>query len=70
MGTLEWRYRLALEGSATRVTESYVVLKPVTAIGWFLLGTVLRDRDRRATLRAGMRHTLSQIKAAAESESG
>src|SRR5579875_643262 len=39
-GTIEWRYTIEAEGSGCRVTESYKVLKPVNAFGWFIIDTL------------------------------
>ena len=33
-GTVLWRYRLELEGTGTRVTESYEVTRPISRLGW------------------------------------
>lgn len=65
-GTLEWRYRFIPEGIGTRVVESYTVTKPVTVIGWFLIGTVSGLKDRAADLRAGMTATLERLAAITE----
>jgi hypothetical protein len=66
-GTLEWRYRCIPEGSGTRVVESCTVTKPITALGWFLIGTVSGLKDRAGDLRAGMPETLDRLAAIAES---
>lgn len=60
-GTLEWRYRFVPELAGTRVTESYTVIKPVHAIGWFMLGTMKGSRDRKRELRESMRVTLQRL---------
>ena len=65
-GTLEWRYRLVPENDATRVIESYTVIKPITTLGWFIIGTLYGETDRKAALRADMHETLRRIKAAIE----
>lgn len=67
-GTLEWRYRFIPEGTGTKVIESYTVTKPITAIGWFLIGTVSGLKDRAGDLRAGMTKTLDQLATIAESQ--
>jgi hypothetical protein len=65
-GTLEWRYRFIPEGSGTRVVESYTVTKPVTIVGWFLIGTLSGLKDRSGDLRAGMTATLDRLATVAE----
>ena len=67
-GTVEWTYRFEPEGTGTRVTESYEVTKPVSRVGWFLIGGLFGRKDRRADLRQGMTQTLERMKAAAEAE--
>lgn len=47
--------------------ESYTVIKPITAFGWFIIGTLFGEKDRKTALRADMHETLLQIKAAVES---
>lgn len=60
-----WRYRLDPTGEGTRVTESYEVKSiPV----WARIVDVPTNRARE--LRQGMRHTLTQLKAAAEATPG
>src|SRR5690242_272302 len=44
-GTIEWCHRLTAEGSGTRVTESYEVTKPVSAVGWFIIDTLYGMKD-------------------------
>ena len=60
-GTLEWRYRFEPEGTGTRVTESYRVVKPLPLIGWFLIGTLYGLKDRRTDLRNSMVRTLDRL---------
>jgi hypothetical protein len=57
-----WRYRFAPVDGGTRVTESYHV-------DWIPLWARILDvpTNRAKELREGMRHTLGQLKAAAES---
>jgi hypothetical protein len=69
-GTMRWSYRFEPEGAGTRVTESYEVLRPLTAFMWFVIGTVCGRKDRRSDLRAGMQLTLERIKAVAEVPAG
>ena len=51
----------------TRVIESYTVIKPISTLGWFIIGTLFRETDRKTALRADMQETLLRIKAAIES---
>lgn len=68
-GTVEWTYRFEPEGSGTRVTESYEVTRPITPIGWFIIGGLFGRKDRRADLRAGMEQTLARMRAVVEQTS-
>ncbi len=65
-GTVEWRYRFTPEGEGTLVTESYAVTKPLTIIGWFIIGTLYGMKDRQADLRASMLATLDRLAAMTE----
>jgi len=65
-GTIEWAYDFEPEGSGTRVTESYRTTRPITRIGWFIIGTLFGCKDRRAELRDGMEKTLERMRAAVE----
>jgi hypothetical protein len=51
----------------TRVIESYTVIKTISTLGWFIIGTLFRETDRKTALRADMQETLLRIKAAIES---
>jgi hypothetical protein len=65
-GTVEWTYRFEPEGDGTRLTESYEVTRPITRIGWFVIGGLFGRKDRRADLHAGMEQTLERMRAVAE----
>jgi hypothetical protein len=65
-GTVEWRYRFVPEGNGTRVHESYLVTKPVNALGWFIIDTLYGLKDRQRDLRAGMTQTLDRLAQLAE----
>ncbi len=65
-GTIAWRYRLEPVEGGTRVTESYEVQRPVSRLGWLVIERVFRGGNRREALRAGMRTTLEQLRAAVE----
>lgn len=60
-GTVEWRYRLVPEGTGTRVTESYLVTKELSIVGWFIIGTLYGLKDRRTDLRNSMTVTLERL---------
>lgn len=64
-GTIAWRYRFEAEGTGTRVSESYEVMRPVSRVGWFVIGSLFGCRDRRAELRQGMQETLERLRACA-----
>ncbi|HEU4514816.1 MAG TPA: SRPBCC family protein [Nocardioidaceae bacterium] len=65
-GTIVWRYVFAPDGSGTRVAESYEVTRPVTLFGWFIIGVVYGNKDRRGDLRRGMTETLQRLAALTE----
>jgi Polyketide cyclase / dehydrase and lipid transport len=67
-GTVEWSYRFepGAAGTGTTVTESYTVTRPLTAVGWFVIGTLFGRKDRRTDMRAGMEQTLERMRAIAE----
>jgi hypothetical protein len=65
-GTVEWRYRFTPDGDGTLVTESYEVTKPLSRVGWFIIGTLFARKDRRADLHTGMEQTLQRLRAVAE----
>lgn len=67
-GTVEWTYRFAPDGDGTTVTESYEVTRPLTPIGWFIIGTLFGRTDRRSDLRTGMEATLRRIRSTAEGQ--
>lgn len=65
-GTVEWTYEFEPDGDGTKVTESYRVTRPVSWVGWILIGYVFGRRDRRTDLRQGMEQTLQRMRAAVE----
>jgi len=69
-GTVEWSYRFEPDpaGTGTMVTESYTVTRPLTAVGWFIIGTLFGRKDRRTDMRAGMEQTLERMRAVAEQD--
>jgi len=60
-GTIEWRYTFEPEGTGTRVTESYTVVKPVNMLGWFIINTLGGLKDRQGDLHRGMTESLERI---------
>jgi hypothetical protein len=67
-GTMLWQYRFDAEDAGTRVTESYEVVRPMTAFMWFVIERVCGRHDRRSDLRQGMQQTLERVRAVAESQ--
>jgi len=65
-GTVEWTYRFEPERSGTNVIESYEVTRPISRIGWFIIGGLFGRKNRAADLRAGMQQTLEHVRAVAE----
>jgi uncharacterized protein YndB with AHSA1/START domain len=65
-GTVVWSYRFEPEDGGTRLTESYEVTQPLSAIGWFVISNLFGRKDRRTDLRAGMEETLERMRAVAE----
>lgn len=65
-GTIVWRYVFTPDGTGTRVTEAYQVTRPVTLFGWFVIGVLYGNKDRRGDLRRGMTLTLQRLAAVAE----
>jgi hypothetical protein len=68
-GTVEWSYRFEPDRDGTKVTESYEVTRPLSRIGWFVIGTLFGRADRRSDLRGGMEQTLQRMRETAERES-
>jgi uncharacterized protein YndB with AHSA1/START domain len=60
-----WRYQLTPDGAGTRVTESFLLPKPL-GLASRLRFRAAGARDREADLEQGMRTTLARLKAAAE----
>jgi hypothetical protein len=67
-GTIEWKHVLTAEGTGTRVTESYTVLKPLTIVGWFIIGTLCGLKDRQTDLHDSMVDSLDRLAEMAERE--
>jgi ligand-binding SRPBCC domain-containing protein len=60
-GTILWRHQFVAEGDGTRVVESYEVIEPVSAVGWFIIDTLYGMKDRRSELRASMSASLDRL---------
>jgi hypothetical protein len=60
-GTVQWRYVFEPADTGTTVTESYAVVRPLTLVGWFVIGVLYGRKDRQAELRASMDKTLERI---------
>lgn len=66
-GTIEWRYRFVPEGQGTRVIESYEVTRPISRVGWFIIGTLYRHKNRREGLHRSMGLSLERLRDLVES---
>lgn len=62
-----WSYRMAPEGTGTRVTESFEMLSDEPPMIDFMMRWFMRIKDRRSDLEQGMAQTLAKIKLAVES---
>ena len=60
-GTILWRHRFEPEGTGTRMSESYEVIKPISIVGWFIIGTLYGMKDRRSEMRASMIDSLERV---------
>ena len=67
-GTVEWTYDLAPDGDGTLVTESYEVTKPLSPVGWFVIGVLFARKDRRTDLHVGMEKTLERLRETVEQD--
>jgi len=67
-GTVEWTYDLAPDGDGTLVTESYEVTKPLSPVGWFVIGVLFARKDRRTDLHVGMEQTLERLRETVEQD--
>lgn len=65
---VRWTYRFEAEGTGTRVTESFEMLRDLRWYYAFAERWVMRIKDRRADLQHGMTVTLERIKGVVESE--
>jgi hypothetical protein len=69
-GTILWRHRFVAEGTGTRMYESYKVIKPLTIVGWFIIGTLYGMKDRQAELRASMIASMERVAELVETPAG
>jgi len=60
-GTILWRHRFVAEGTGTRMYESYEVIKPIRAMGWFIIDTLYGMKDRQSELRASMVQSMDRV---------
>jgi len=60
-GTIVWRYDLEPHPEGTDVRQSYVVTRPISPLGWFVIGTLYGHKDRRAGLRDNMERSLARV---------
>ena len=67
-GTVEWRYRFEPDDGGTRVIESYRVTKPLSVVGWFIIGNVYGLKDRQGDLHRSMVATLERLERLAVSD--
>lgn len=68
-GTVQWRYRFEPEAGGARVTESYLVIRPITRVGWIIVSGFGTDKDRRRTMHKDILTSLERLRAIAEGES-
>jgi hypothetical protein len=64
---VRWTYRCEAEGTGTRLTESFEMLRDLTWYYAFAERWMMRVKDRRADLQHGMTVTLERIKRVVES---
>jgi uncharacterized protein YndB with AHSA1/START domain len=65
---VRWTYRFEAEGTGTRVTESFEMLRDLRWQYAFFERWVMMIKDRRADLEGGMTLTLERIKRVVEAE--
>jgi hypothetical protein len=63
-----WTYRLDADGSGTKVTESFEMLRDVPWFYAFAERWLMRITDRKADLERGMAATLERVKRVVESD--
>lgn len=64
-----WTYRCEPEGTGTRLTESFEMLRDLPRYYAFAERWLMRVKDRRADLEAGMTETVGRVKRAVEAQS-
>jgi hypothetical protein len=65
---VRWTYRFDAEGTGTRLTESFEMLRDIRWYYAFAERWVMRIKDRRTDLERGMTVTLERIKRVVESD--
>jgi hypothetical protein len=65
---VRWTYRFEPEGSGTKLTESFEMLRDLPWIYDFLERRVMRVEDRRSDLERGMAATVERVKLVVEAE--
>jgi len=65
---VRWTYRFDAEGTGTKLTESFEMLRDLRPQYAFFERWVMRIKDRRSDLERGMAVTLERIKRVVESE--
>jgi hypothetical protein len=65
---VRWTYRLEAEGTGTKITESFEMLRDIRWYYAFAERWLMRITDRRADLERGMAETLQRIKQVVEAE--
>src|SRR6478672_680134 len=65
---VRWTYRFEAEGTGTRLTESFEMLRDLRWYYAFFERWLMRIKDRRADLERGMTVTLERMKRVVESE--
>ncbi len=63
----KWTYRFAAEGTGTRLTETFEMLRDMQWYYDVAERWILRVKDRKADLERGMEQTLTRIKTVVES---
>src|SRR5262245_16366759 len=63
-----WTYRIEPDGSGSKLTESFEMLRDIRWYYAFAERWLMRVKDRRADLERGMTETLERIKRVVESE--
>lgn len=60
-GTILWRHWFVAEGTGTRMYQSYEVIRPISAMGWFIIDTLYGMKDRQTDLRLSMTRSMDRV---------